>query len=220
MFQLVLSLMIVLFPLELLANCPKIVVSNPPTWQVPLIVIDPGHGGKDPGTHCYTFPKYEEKILALKTAQLVSQNLRELGYRTVLTRNDDTFIELYQRAAFANERRAIAFVSIHYNSAANENVHGIEIFYYQTDPSKRKAQASRKMGENVIKELVNLTQAKNRGVKHANFVVVRETKMPAILIECGFLTNAQERSKLFDPNYQESLAMGIAKGLDATIRKK
>lgn len=187
--------------------------------HVPLIVIDPGHGGKDAGTHSFTPPKYEEKSLALKTAMMLRTHLRNMGYRTILTRSCDEFIELQRRAEIANEAKATAFVSIHYNAAGKESVHGVEVFYYLSKDSEKRTEASKKMAENTLHGVLKMTKAHSRGVKHGNFVVIRETKMPAILVECGFLTNTEERAKLYEPSYQRKVVWGIAQGIDASIRK-
>lgn len=198
----------------------------PPAQPQPLkkqeiIMIDPGHGGKDLGTSNKK-NGYEEKKLTLATALLVSNHLNKLGYRTLLTRRDDAFVSLGGRAEIANNKEADLFVSIHYNHSSSEEAHGIEVYYYKENktPSSKRILLSKDLGQEVLKEVIVQTGAKSRGVKQANFAVIRETDMPAILIEAGFLSNGGERTKIKDPKYMQSLALGIAKGIDSYLEAK
>lgn len=184
----------------------------------PLIVIDPGHGGKDQGTQSKGEPKYEEKHLNLSTAKMVGQFLQKMGYRTAFTRKDDIFISLDKRASYANHLCPTLFVSVHYNSAPSEQAHGIEVFFYQSDTDKQRSEASRNLAQAILNQVITSTKAKSRGVKHGNLAVIRETNVPAILIEGGFLTNPAERQKLLDSSYQKKIALGIAKGVDKYLR--
>lgn len=178
-----------------------------------LIIIDPGHGGDDYGTHSHGKPTYHEKYLNLTTAEMLKKFLQQYGYKVVLTRNDDTFISLENRAIFANEKKAKLFVSVHYNSAPNRDASGIEVFYYRNDKDKSRASQSKILAHCVLDKILKNTNGKSRGVKHGNFSVIRETRMPAILIEGGFLTNADEMKKLNNPAYLKAIAFGIAQGL-------
>ncbi len=178
-----------------------------------VIVIDPGHGGKDLGTHSKQ-PRYREKELTLTTAKLVANVLQKLGYRVLFTRTTDLFVGLDERAIFANKESADLFVSIHFNSAPNKQAHGIEVYFYDIpsdDPERPKS--SKKLAQATMDGIVHLTQAASRGVRHGNFAVIRETKMPAILVECGFLTNEEEMAKLLSKEYLKQLARGIAQGV-------
>ena len=179
----------------------------------PLIIIDPGHGGDDFGTNSLGSSKYHEKYLNLTTSQFLRGFLKQLGYRVILTRTDDTFIALDQRADFANKKNADLFVSIHYNSAPSREADGIEIFYYQDNASASRTKQSKALARDVLGQILQQTQAKSRGVKQGNLAVIRETKMPAILIEGGFMTNAVEMEKIKKSAYQKSIAQGIAQGI-------
>lgn len=179
-----------------------------------LVVIDAGHGGNDLGTHSDQNPSYQEKDYTLTTAHLLKRYLEELGIPTLMIRTNDTFVPLKERARMANAERGSIFVSLHYNSAPNEQAHGIEIFYYETKKKSRRTKESKLLAEIVLRELLEQTTAKSRGVKHGNLAVIRETKMPAILVEGGFLTNADERKNLFKSNYLKKIALGIAYGID------
>lgn len=176
-----------------------------------LIVIDAGHGGHDTGTMSKAH-NYVEKQLALDTAIRVRQFLEELGYKTKMTRYNDSFVPLSDRAKLANDMQADLFVSVHYNHCPSREPHGIEIFTYK-EHSARTLE-SRKLAEQVSTHIVKYTGMHSRGVKQGNLAVVRETKMPAILVEAGFLSNPHEREKLKDPNHQRAIAWGIAKGVD------
>lgn len=183
----------------------------------PKIVLDPGHGGHDLGTHSYSPPKYQEKHLALSTTRLVKNNLEKMGYNVFMTRTRDVFIPLEQRAEFANMRKPEVFVSIHFNSAPSKEAEGIEIFYYRSDNDKKRVAESKNLGSAILKEMLRTTSAKSRGVKHGNLSVIRNTTMPAVLVEGGFLTNDSELQRIKDPHYLERLAQSIADGIHAYL---
>lgn len=184
-----------------------------------LIIIDPGHGGEDAGTRSLTKPRYQEKYLTLTTSKFLRDYLTQMGYQTVMTRNDDTFIPLITRAEMANKAEPALFVSVHYNSAPSAEAQGIEVFYYQSDSDKPRTKASKELATTVLTKVLRTTEAKSRGVKRGDFAVIRETKMPAVLIEGGFLTNQEELEKIKDPNYLKQIAWGIAQGVDAYMKK-
>lgn len=185
-----------------------------------LIVIDAGHGGKDYGTNSASNPKYHEKNLTLSTAFMLKNYLQQMGYEIVLTRDDDTFIPLDERAQIANDQQPKAFISVHYNHADSKEASGIEVYYYKSDDNKTRSSASKLLAESILSNVIHSTQAKSRGVKHGNFAVIRETKMPAILIEGGFLSNKDEMDKIKRAAYLKQLAWGIANGLDEYIDKR
>lgn len=169
-----------------------------------VVVIDAGHGAKDPGTIGYSKTKEKDFNLAvaLKVGQLLGS---EPNIDFVLTRSDDTFLELKDRVKIANDLNADVFVSIHANSAGSSAASGSET-YYQRDASKSLA--------NVLhKYLVQATGLADRGVKYGNFHVIRETKMPAVLLEAGYLSNPKDEATLFSENVQQSVAQGIVNGI-------
>lgn len=214
-----------LFLLILLAGChtprEEWIVETPyrPVPPSRLIVIDPGHGGEDFGTHSLSKPRYEEKYLNMTTSLMLRDILHEMGYETVLTRTDDTFIPLSERAIFANMRSPLLFVSVHYNSAPSKEAKGIEVYYYQSEADLKRTEKSKRLASFVLDKVIAGTQAKSRGVKHGNFAVIRETRMPAILIEGGFLTNYDEMQKIKNPDYLKALAFGIAQGIDRYVKE-
>ncbi len=187
---------------------PKVAVSS--KTEKPLIVIDAGHGAEDKGAQRHAS---DEKKLALTTALFVKHHLTQKGYRVLLTRNRDVFIPLEKRAMIANQSNCAAFISIHYNTAPSEEAHGVEVYFYHKGEKKRQ-DISKKLATDVIHNVVKATGARSRGVKHGNFCVIRETTMPAILVEGGFMSNEGEMKKLRDNRYLEKLAEGIATGVD------
>ncbi len=179
-------------------------------YQRPLIILDPGHGGDDHGAKVYFL---KEKHLTLRTAILLKKKLESLGYRVMLTRSRDVFITLSRRAVLANRSQAKIFVSLHYNSCPSKEVKGVEVFYYGSAKPER-LKDSQLLASHVLENLVAEVEAPSRGVKKGNFHVIRETTMPAILVEAAFLTNKEERSLLRTPLYLEKIATGIATGID------
>lgn len=190
----------------------------PPIKKAPLIVIDPGHGGQDAGTKSLTKPFYQEKSLTLSTARMVRDYLKQFGYDTEMTRNEDVFIPLVDRAQKANEAEPALFVSVHYNSAPSREANGIEVFFYLSEEDAKRTKSSKNLAAVILDEVIQSTQAKSRGVKKGNYAVIRETKMPAVLVEAGFLTNQDEMAKIKDPVYMKKIALGIAKGIDRYLK--
>jgi len=188
------------------------------------IMIDPGHGGHDIGTQSISKPRYQEKSLNLVTAKFVRDFLEQLGYQVIMTREEDKFISLDKRAKMANELKPTLFVSIHYNSAPLVNAQGIEVFFYESKENKTKGAKegvakSKRLTHSVLKYVVSETKAKSRGVKHGNYLVIRETAVPAILVEGGFVTNDEEMQNLKDPVYLKRLAWGIVRGIEEYLNK-
>ena len=195
------------------------IIKPPLLVQNFFIIIDPGHGGHDVGTQSISKPRYQEKSLNLVTAQFVKSFLQQLGYQVLMTREDDTFVSLDKRALFANERKPTLFVSIHYNSAPSAEAQGIEVFFYQSKEKKARTIKSKRLAQAVLKNVVAQTQAKSRGVKQANYAVIRETTMPAVLVEGGFVTNEAELQNLKDPTYLKLIAWGIVRGIEEYLSK-
>lgn len=169
------------------------------------ILIDPGHGGKDPGS--IGFSKTQEKDLNLSIAKKLYNTLSGYGFEVLMSRSDDLFVELSDIASMANSNNADIFISIHQNSFSDPNANGIETYHYS---GNNKGQA---LADKVQDNLIKNTGARNRGVKTANFVVLRETTMPAILVECGFITNELEEGKLKTDSYQDKIVSSIVSGV-------
>ncbi len=176
-----------------------------------LIILDAGHGGYDLGCR---LASCNEKSLALSTTLMAKKYLNEKGYKVILTRSRDVFLTLKRRTQIANETKSKLFVSFHFNAAKNTAAKGIEVFYYQSK-DKWRSNSSKKLAVRVLSKMIDRTGANNRGVKVGNFHVIRETKMPAVLIEGGFITHEGERNKLKDINYRSKLARAVADGIDS-----
>lgn len=184
----------------------------------PLVVLDPGHGGKDPGAVCMNV--YEkERVLVL--AHLVKELLDEEDFDVQLTRSTDDFLALAERANIANTHwkedtryNSAFFVSLHCNAAENKAAHGAEIFYYPGENSyEDRAKKSEHLATNMLQEIVHLTGARNRGVKPAGYYVLRESRIPSVLVECGFITNDEERLNIASDEYLLQVAGGVVAGI-------
>jgi N-acetylmuramoyl-L-alanine amidase len=178
-----------------------------------LITLDAGHGGDDPGALSQD-KKYEEKELALTTTLLVRNHLRTMGYQVQLTRDSDTFITLDDRSALANATGSTLFVSIHYNASTNRAAEGVEVYTWLAPEKGQREVQSKELAEAIHGRVLRYTQAPDRGIKQANYSVLRKTEMPAALIEGGFVTNNTELERLKDPKYLNCIAWGIAQGID------
>lgn len=179
-----------------------------------VIVLDAGHGGFDYGASTHSC---HEKFLCLSTALICKRYLSQMGYRVILTRTRDVFIPLARRAKIANQTKAKLFLSIHYNAAKNSQAHGIEVYYYGKGDQLRQGK-SKKLAQSVLSRLLVRTGAVSRGVKTGNFLVIRETSMPSILIEGGFITNPKERARLSESKYRDKVARAIAEGVDRYLK--
>ncbi|WP_308641806.1 MULTISPECIES: N-acetylmuramoyl-L-alanine amidase family protein [Paenibacillus] len=168
-----------------------------------VVVIDAGHGYQDPGA---VGSVSTEKALNLAVALKVEAILKQdPNIDVVLTRSDDTFLELKQRVKVAEKLNADLFVSIHANSSSSSAASGTETYYQRSN--------SKKLAQTIHKYLVAATGFKNRGVQYGNFHVIRETTMPAVLLEVGFISNKSEESKMNDASRQQAVAEGVVKGI-------
>lgn len=179
-----------------------------------LIVIDPGHGGTDPGATSITGKR--EKDLNFSVSNILSDGLKEKGYNVLMTRDTDTFVDLYERARIANENNADIFISIHGNSlAGNSSINGLEVYYWPANKSEIKEEDQYPLAKSIFDQMIKTTGAESRGVKTNSYVVIRETRMPAVLIETGFLSNPHEESLLYTKDYQNKMVEGIIKGIES-----
>ncbi|WP_054957382.1 N-acetylmuramoyl-L-alanine amidase family protein [Paenibacillus dakarensis] len=173
-----------------------------------LVVIDAGHGAHDPGA--VSSSNRREKDFALALALKVGKLLeRENNIDVVLTRSNDTFLELRDRAKIANNLKADAFVSIHANSGPSA-ASGTETYYERV--------SSVALANTIHKHMIKATGLKDRGVKYGNFHVIRETTMPAVLLEVGFISNKNDEAKLFNSTFQNRVAESIVVGLKEYLK--
>lgn len=169
------------------------------------VVIDPGHGGDRSGAH---YEGISEKDINLAVSLKLEAILRGYGYNVVMTRAEDVEMDLYVRSYLANAVDADLFVSLHSNAASNNpDYQGIYTYYHPT--SRRGAE----LAQTIQTPLCQATGGIDRGIRDADFVVVRETNMAAVLVEMGFMSNHEELMKLVDSDYQDKLAQGIAEGI-------
>jgi N-acetylmuramoyl-L-alanine amidase len=167
------------------------------------VVVDAGHGGKDAGA----FRKYggAEKLATLDVAKRLERRLRESQLNTVMTRSSDVFISLDDRVAIENRQKNAIFVSIHFNDSRRRAIHGFETYYH--------APMSHDLATRIQQKLMTLPGAADRGVHTANFRVLRYARYPAVLVECGFLSNRREGGEARDSDYRSSLADKIAEAI-------
>jgi N-acetylmuramoyl-L-alanine amidase len=167
------------------------------------VVIDPGHGGFDRGG--IPGQIVPEKMVALDTAMRLQKLLQRDGLRTVMTRTTDIFVPLSVRSAIANAEHDAIFVSIHYNAARRSGAHGIETY---SENNRGAVLAAR-----IQRDIVTRVSAENRGIRSAEYYVLRNCRLPAVLVECGFLTNPVEAQLALTPEYREKVAEQIAAGI-------
>src|SRR5213594_4640449 len=167
------------------------------------VVVDAGHGGKDSGAYRRYGPP--EKMIALDVAQRLNSKLRESQLKTVMTRNSDVFIELNDRVAIENAQKNAIFVSIHFNDSRRRGIRGFETYYHSG--------ASSDLANSIQQKLSTIPHSASRGVHTANFRVLRLATCPAVLVECGFLSNRNEGGQARDWEYRELLADRIAEAI-------
>ena len=171
-----------------------------------LIVIDAGHGGKDPGA---VGSKSKEKELTLRASKLLQSELERLGFRVYMTRSTDEYVGLYDRPAIANDLGATLFVSIHINAFTNSSASGVEVLYGNESMSSDKG-----LAQNIQTQLIKSLGAVDRGIGYLpRLVVLKETTMPSVLCELGFITNAAEQDKLISEDYLKKAASAMATGI-------
>ncbi len=191
-----------------------------------VIMLDPGHGGKDQGGKGRS---YREKDIVLRLAWELRKELRKYGYTVYMTRTSDRFIELADRSAIAKKYGADLFISIHGNITKDKSIHGIETFCITPAgapstydrPGRGGARTagnangknSLKLAYEIQKGTVASTGAVDRGVKHARFVVLKNAPCPAILFEAGFLSNRREELSLANSAYRAKIIRGIVSGI-------
>lgn len=169
------------------------------------IVVDAGHGGVDLGACGRQGTR--EKEINLEVSMRLKSLLEGAGAAVIMTRSEDDYIGLYERAFMANYWFADIFVSVHTNNQFNSSIQGIEVYHY---PGRYE---SRLLAEKVLHGLSSSTGFRELGVKRNDFVVIRETEMPSILVELGYLSNFQEESIIMTSEFREKAALGIFQGI-------
>lgn len=167
------------------------------------VIVDAGHGGHDRGGR--SVAGSPEKVHALDIANRVAAGLRRAGFRVIMTRDRDAFIPLGTRTAISNRTPNSIFVSIHLNWARRRTAAGLETYYHSSQ--------SRRLAANIQREITRTYRTTNRGVKRANFYVLRQNRRPAVLIELGFLSNPYEARLMEKASHRQRLADAIVRGI-------
>jgi N-acetylmuramoyl-L-alanine amidase len=180
----------------------------PPIPNVPreqtLVVIDPGHGGRDPGA--IGIGGLQEKQINTTISNRVQQRLQEAGLTVLMTRTSDQSVDLDARAQFANRAGADLFVSIHANAISMDRpeVNGLETYYLSS---------GERLARSIHNSVLRNTGMADRGVRQARFYVLRYTTMPAVLVETGFVTGSTDAARFRNPAAVNQIADGIARGI-------
>ncbi len=181
------------------------------TTQIPrspngrmLVIIDPGHGGPDPGA--IGINGLQEKGIVLDIGNQVAASLQRQGIQALLTRADDRDLDLEPRVQMAEQSNATVFVSIHANaiSLSRPDISGLETYYHESGLGLAKI---------IHQNVLQMTGARDRGVRKARFYVLRKTSMPSVLVEVGFVTGRDDASRLSNPAYRTQMADAIARGI-------
>jgi N-acetylmuramoyl-L-alanine amidase len=184
------------------------------TW-IGTVVLDAGHGGKDPGAMSRGGDREADIVLAV--ARHVATMLQDRGVQVLLTRDGDTFVELDDRVSFANRHRPDLFLSIHVDAARSTEACGFTVYVPRREP---QPSPSRRAGDALAARLESVASV-SRGVRQheKNLRVLENTRVPAVLIELGFITNGSECRLLLRPAYQQRLAAALADGAEAHLRQ-
>ena len=172
------------------------------------VVIDAGHGGHDRGG--IPRQRLSEKLYALDVSRRLQKQLDAAGFRTVMTRSGDYFVGLGKRCAIANRHRGGIFISVHFNSGRREGANGIETYYY--------SRSSASFAAAVHTQVLRAAGTENRGVRRRGFYVLRHTRIPAVLAECGFLTNGKEGRRISTAAHRQRLADALARAIISKYR--
>jgi N-acetylmuramoyl-L-alanine amidase len=196
-------------PLPPLNPVPPPAISNPPLGSphVPngriVVMLDPGHGGKDPGA--IGINGLQEKDVILPISQRVAAILEQQGIQAILTRTSDYFVDLAPRVEMAKREHVNLFVSIHANSIGNRpDVNGLETYYYSS---------GQRLAQTIHSNILQSIDIADRGVRQARFYVLRNNPMPAVLVEVGFVTGTRDEPRLATAEYQNQMAQAIANGI-------
>lgn len=198
------------FKVSASSSSTQLVWSLSPAKERYTVVIDPGHGGKDGGTVSFTGRHEKEFVLGVGT-KVYNLLSKEPKIEAILTRKNDTFVELPGRVSIANDAKADLFVSIHGNSIlGKEEVNGLETYYYTEQSLPFAIQMHQK--------LLKASGFEDRKVKQEDFHVIKNTTMPSLLLELGFLSNKAQENTMFQETFQNQVAAAIVAGIKQQLR--
>ncbi|TVQ09428.1 MAG: DUF3747 domain-containing protein [Leptolyngbya sp. DLM2.Bin27] len=202
------SLVAASLPAKILSAAAPAVASTPSLPPIPrgatVVVIDPGHGGRDPGA--VGIGGIQEKQINTTISNRVQQQLQAAGITVLMTRSSDVYVSLEARTQFANRAGANLFVSIHANaiSMSRPEVNGLETYYFSS---------GERLARSIHSAVLRNVNMRDRGVRQARFYVLRHTTMPSVLVETGFVTGAEDAARFRDPAAVNRIADGIARGI-------
>ncbi len=190
----------------------------PALYQNMLIAIDPGHGGEDPGGMAKSGLK--EKDLNLDISFRLKALLEEAGFNVLMTRTDDYLVDLYKRAEIANQANADLFVSVHINAHPSSSMYGVETLYYPSSKSEEDNRDNYTFARIIQEEMIKELNTADRGLDpREKLVVTRETKMPAVIAELGFLTNKNEEALFRTDDYRQKCAVALVNGIKRYVNE-
>ncbi len=186
----------------------KLTVDSPSKIYDRIVVLDAGHGGKDPGA---VYGSTKEKVINFNVLNVYAKTyFEEAGIKVYYTRQDDTLIALADRAKFASQVEADLFISVHCNAATNTAAHGSSVYYSSTNKAKTPSGLTSKvLATNMVNALSTNLGTKNLGTIDKGFVVVRDNSVPAVLVELAFLSNPEDKAKLISASFQKKAAKTI-----------
>ena len=187
-----------------------------------LIVIDPGHGGDEPGSlgKINGETVLYEKDVNLQIGKKVYEKLLERGYNVIATRTEDVTVSLAQRVEIANTSGADLFVSVHNNSFTDSSAKGTLTMYAYSEPKSGMSFSGKQVASIIQPYLASATGSQDRKLmENSKIYVTAKTNMPAVLCECLFMSNPEDLAKLMNPSYIESIAEGIANGIEAAVKQ-
>lgn len=192
--------------------------------RIQRAIVDAGHGGDDMGAVGKMGLK--EKQINLDIARRLTNELEAQGLSVTMTRKDDYFISLYQRTYIANREEGDFFVSVHCNASRNRDVDGFEVYYAtplegpseevtvaEASPADSFYESSMELAGHITSAMETHLSSPNRGVKSARFFVLKGVHMPAVLVEVGYISNAEEETLLEEKSYRQNVAEAIAEGV-------
>jgi len=175
-----------------------------------VVVIDPGHGDRDSGAHS---AGVSEKNLTLAIGKKLSRQLAAQGATVIMTRKTDVFISLTERSAIANRNKADFFLSVHINSSAKPGTSGSITFYHGPSAVKQLLAQCIQREIAAVSGLPNIGAWSDKRIYRSGFAVLRNTKMPGVLLELGFLNHPVDRARMVTENFQDAVAKAVVKGL-------